>query len=842
MAGLIYRRLFEDWETLDECLNGRPPSMGTLRRRLFVLERRTDPGRPDHFYQNYLDHRVGQEDNHAALLLKSLRDLATSHLAVRASRVVVHAEMFGEWQNLLPFISPLLVIVARLLEDGDSLTNIRTDQDAARRIRAADIRYTALPCVWDPALDDLIREQGLNEMHMHLNGSTELDKVWLAALTNPSGFFAEVRKADDKEMVRELYDQIRPGLSAYRVYRYLRIARRLKALLTRAAFGRGEEGAPVSMEEFTQAVRAVRTEGSDPPRWLEMGGRVFALVRPDLHRLGRTDLELEAIWLAGILRLLRRDPRPAHGALFHSYLLILGMVGRLTVQQVEQFGFDQFQKFTLNGLREDVERSYVDRFHQLSGPDQNDLGHFEGRFAPKTTNSRTASLVRDILRGFAQFHDPSPTGRAMFRTLTRNEMPISERRLQLSLVAHFIKERDKAIIDVVSRPEGQRRRRETYVRYEDLRQKFTHQGMGLLQLLTHVPAIRQYLTGIDGAANELHAPPEVFAPLFRMMRRGGVAHVCFHVGEDFEHLLSGIRAVWEAAEFLNLKSGDRIGHGTAVGIDPSLWKRRIGGERIMLRLQDHLDNLVFCHDKLTKLRPDLAAQIAYRIERVSDQLYRTVHSPRLLYDAWKLRRLDPLIAVHVHRAMERNEHFAGDRMLAERTLVHRQPDPHRRAETADALRAALDDRAAFRLFLNYHSADVHVRGMEWSEVMLDEIPVEALAELQHETIHELNSRNVAIETLPTSNVRISFYDCHDDHHVLRWLGLDRNVVTAAPQPTICVGSDDPGIFATNLRNEYAHLLQVLRRKVGLNTQEAITVLRQLNENGRAFRFRTNFRT
>ena len=85
-------------------------------------------------------------------------------------------------------------------------------------------------------------------------------------------------------------------------------------------------------------------------------------------------------------------------------------------------------------------------------------------------------------------------------------------------------------------------------------------------LLEENATVWAVLRGVDGASNELHAPPEPFAPSFRLVRRAGIPRATFHVGEDFLHLLTGIRAVAEALTFLDLRSGDRVGHATALAL------------------------------------------------------------------------------------------------------------------------------------------------------------------------------------------------------------------------------------------------------------------------------------
>jgi len=115
------------------------------------------------------------------------------------------------------------------------------------------------------------------------------------------------------------------------------------------------------------------------------------------------------------------------------------------------------------------------------------------------------------------------------------------------------------------------------------------------------------------------------------------------------------------------------------------------------------------------------------------------------------------------------------------------------------------------------------------------LSTEALVALQEHGLALLGERSVAIETLPTSNLRISFYETLSEHHLFRWLGYAEPILRNRPQ--VVVGSDDPGIFATNLRNEYTALGAALRSKHGRSAAEALAQLRQLGEAGRIARFR-----
>ncbi|MCP4349235.1 MAG: hypothetical protein GY795_27460 [Desulfobacterales bacterium] len=131
-------------------------------------------------------------------------------------------------------------------------------------------------------------------------------------------------------------------------------------------------------------------------------------------------------------------------------------------------------------------------------------------------------------------------------------------------------------------------------RHYHLRNKNSKRTRALLTLLREKPEFREYMVGVDAAANELHAPPEVYAPVFREFKRNGFTNFTFHVGEDYIHLISGIRAVYEAVIFLELNEKNRIGHATALGIPPEPWMKK-SDRKIAIEKGEWLDNLVFAY-------------------------------------------------------------------------------------------------------------------------------------------------------------------------------------------------------------------------------------------------------
>ena len=113
---------------------------------------------------------------------------------------------------------------------------------------------------------------------------------------------------------------------------------------------------------------------------------------------------------------------------------------------------------------------------------------------------------------------------------------------------------------------------------------------------------------MDAANNEVHCPPEVFAPAFRFLRNfksqefakesmflppvSPRLSATYHVGEDFLDIASALRAIDETIEFLDYRRGDRLGHALGLGIAPEVHYAK-KGSRIFMPKQQRLDDLVW---------------------------------------------------------------------------------------------------------------------------------------------------------------------------------------------------------------------------------------------------------
>ncbi len=116
--------------------------------------------------------------------------------------------------------------------------------------------------------------------------------------------------------------------------------------------------------------------------------------------------------------------------------------------------------------------------------------------------------------------------------------------------------------------------------------------------------------------------------------------------------------------------------------------------------------------------------------------------------------------------------------------------------------------------------------------------IDALRALQDSILEMLYEKEIVIETLPTSNVRISYYDTIQNHHIWRLLNIseDPNDKTKKVVPPVVVGSDDPGIFSTNIFIEYALIYETLVDKFKMDRNDAIDQIKRLERNSFNYRF------
>ncbi len=268
--------------------------------------------------------------------------------------------------------------------------------------------------------------------------------------------------------------------------------------------------------------------------------------------------------------------------LFYAYLLIKESIRSELIQSNKNVGFRNFQKY--QNRKGDLlsDAIYKKEFTRLA-----------------VSNSLVSKNIRKIELRIAPENDMEKMGQRI-QELDQMVLPDNTWKKNMFYTVHFIKEYEKLPKDTGY----------IYCRHYQKRQDIERRAYMLAGLREKYPYIGERILGIDAAANEIGCRPEVFSLVFRFLKNHryryhtveGIVKLpqlsaTYHVGEDFLDLADGLRAIEEAILFLNLESGDRLGHALALGIDVKEWYQ-IKHYRIALALQDYLDNLVWVFHKL----------------------------------------------------------------------------------------------------------------------------------------------------------------------------------------------------------------------------------------------------
>jgi adenosine deaminase len=514
-------------------------------------------------------------------------------------------------------------------------------------------------------------------------------------------------------------------------------------------------------------------------------------------------MPVESMMYILILNDLRKNNNERLASLFHFYLLILGLANRLLVQQTHQKGFQQFQKHTLNGLRWQSESTYFRRYFQLNGNEQRFISFLEGRFAPREQEGETVQLVDAIYAGWELLLNQRST-------MGFSNMP------QLKLIAHFIKQEDNEA--------------DSLIRHAQLRMSLWRKGSTLRSLVRQHLKYGQKIVGIDAASSEFDTPPEVFGPVFRLMRRSGFRHFTFHAGEDFYHIASGLRAIYEAIKFCGLKNGDRIGHATAAGLPASLWEKQVGN-KLLMKKTDVLDDLIFTYHMIVNQQTEeidfIIPSLIHEATKLGYEIYEKVVPITVWERAWLLRQCCPMHALSGEIGDIPNQYFDHDEWAFIDQTISAVSHLNRFDQEG---RTKLDE---IDLLARYHSARYRARGNEAVEVNpFNILSVDVITQLQLGLLRYMNSNEIVIETLPTSNVRIGIHQDFGSYHLHNWLRWRQEGKSIPP---VIIGSDDAGIFATNIYNEYANIYcSMLAQGKPLDT--VMEIIKKLVEDAKVYRF------
>ena len=764
----------------------------STRQKLYDCYRQWMVSTPDHVFNSAWQALGWQAMYVSRITLNALSQLSSTYLEIRHHKLYVKKEMFGAWQQGLLSRMSFLPLMAITYARQKQKTHVH--------------HYKPYPHVL--ALKDYLEREQLHEVHAHLNGSSFAEHLWLHALKRPYKATVEFNHRWRKSpSTQDFVRGINPDLNPSNMRNYLFRAKQLRQLLIFAAYSQ-EAWDPSFIVNSKQAPEMALTNQFNP--------------------------EAELQWQTKFLE--ESVNHPEHDSLiayYHQYLLLFNQYYQLLVQGENQRGFDQFQKVSQSNLREDAEKNYKQRFIDAHGPQprRSRIGFYEGRFAPKQGVRKLEYRLLSILQGYQQYLSDTvcnqtgdkPEAAKFFLTGVIKQIEALHTKanqsgilpMQLILVCHFIKEEWTA-----------KERQIAPYRHHSLVNSLRILGWTLNSVLKRQPSLMQWINGIDAANNELNVRPEFFAPVYRMCARFGLTHKTIHAGEDFSHLLCGLAYMYDALVFLELRDGDRMGHGTAMGIDPDLWIQRMPQQVLVKRGEWFLGLLAMW--QLAQKSPDKLQSALHKIEHeiqtLSIELFQESLTPFECEQAMNLRGLS---LPEFHQFMQDPDKYSRNTLFNEFTFEELEPIRTQYRSNPKALERCWKWQSDRDLWTASEALiSVESNYLSGAEYVL----------LQQRLMHEVNERGVVIETLPSSNVRISHYRGFEQHHSLRWMNAPAMSKERDPKVLVALGSDDPGIFANDLVSDFYHLFIALNN-TGLDETESLNRVAEINARGRSHRFR-----
>lgn len=357
-----------------------------------------------------------------------------------------------------------------------------------------------------------------------------------------------------------------------------------------------------------------------------------------------------------------------------------------------------------------------------------------------------------------------------------------------------------------------------------IRERMENTAKAIEELRSTIPWLDEYIVGIDAASDENAMEPWMFAPAYVEMRSRtmtkpimirreagekayhSVQNVGFtyHVGEDFRHIVSGLRHIDEVIERFHYKSGDRLGHAIALGINIERWVR--DNEVIALPIQEYLENMLWMWGKNVYDGIDLPVQLEKLEEQIlkcAGEIYKHPErlTVRMLYEAYKMK----FQVKHWEILQEVLEKEEKKKNSCSQCLAHGQTEE--------------------KVFCYYSEQPCNMNGEEWNaqrllctnycpvfeekykRVILITIPWEEVKVyecLQEYLLTKVERKGIYVETNPTSNLTIGDFEAFREHPIFKMNSMKERE-EKKHHVMVMINSDDPAVFNTNVENELAYI-------------------------------------
>ncbi|KMZ42851.1 MULTISPECIES: hypothetical protein [Bacillales] len=530
-----------------------------------------------------------------------------------------------------------------------------------------------------------------------------------------------------------------------------------------------------------------------------------------LEKLHTTD---ENIFLFKVMDYLRSGVNDSlFSKLFWQYLRIKNVVYQGVTQGNFMEGLDYFRHFFSRATS--IKSNHLE--HAIRNQIyNNNLSKLEIRVTPSSKDN-IHKIRQDLSRNLIIFFQTYK------KLLLDHTLPF-EKVPKIGIVYHLIKSQDDLFYEKCWYMDSDRRslQNENYF-YGSLQKKYKETIEAVNELREKIPGLSKYIVGLDAASVENNTEPWVFAPVFREARDSQTSKIrllghgekintlgfTYHVGEEFRHLLSGLRHIDEVIEHFNYHVGDRIGHGIALGIDVKSWCHE--NPVVVMPRIEYMENLLWLWgqafmDKKYSLDLDLLG-IEREVMLQAEKIYHNIDGITM-FNLWKAYqgRFQPF---------KTDDKFIRDVCISETNRTGRWrneiPMTDQQLCKQPANVAAIWNES--KLIHANHCKCFLERMYEVIQVTVSENEVVLLERLQGYLRNKLNEKGIVVEANPTSNLAISGIERLFHHPVmnLNTQGLVQEDREGSGL-VISINSDDPAVFNTSISNELSYIFYLLQDK------------------------------
>ncbi len=530
--------------------------------------------------------------------------------------------------------------------------------------------------------------------------------------------------------------------------------------------------------------------------------------------------------------------------LFYAYIIIKSQIRHEFVQLNKVQGFANFQEYQNRKCRFIKQNSIYDRLivsSTISNAFINqNINYLEARISPKDSVVENIQMIQncDRIALSPQFIVPA---------YNTKDCKIDTNKFYY--IFHFIKKPNYEVDyfkdenTAILKP-----------RFYRLRDEVKKQAQAINIIRKEHVTISNRIIGIDAASSEIGVRPEIFAHAFRYLKkytyedkdyqiintkRNPLGYT-YHVGEDFLDIADGLRAVDEVIKFLNFGRGDRIGHGLVLGTDAFKYYEKRHNCIVLPKL-DYLDNTVWLLMQIQYYNIDVSSNLQQELRNNYWRLFNDIYMydkqipPHIYYQSWLLRGDDPENDIFVNKGVYENPITFWERCGINDGALF---DAARKIENAR------------KLYFFYHfDPGVKKRGSESEEFKISSEYIKLMSDLQMKMRTEIAERHIAIETNPTSNLKIGDFDRYIEHPITKFynaeLETDYHKLKSCAQISTSINTDDLGVFDTNLENEYALMAIAFEKEKDENgmpkycSRQIYNWLESIRQMGEEQRFKLN---